>query len=276
MIICRRPDKRPPGSKPPSAGPRGRRPAQPERPPVHRPADDVIVRLDKVVKVYGQVGSETQVVALRGISTEIRRGEYVAIVGTSGSGKSTLMNLLGCLDRPTSGSYWLGGQDVSHLNDDELSDVRGRQIGFIFQNFNLIQAHTVLENLEVPMYYQGVPPKSRRERAIAAAERVGLGDRLHHCPPQLSGGQQQRVAIARALLNDPVLLLADEPTGNLDSATGQLILGILDELNAAGMTIILVTHDKAVAARCRRVVEFRDGQIASDRLNDHAPAHSTA
>jgi len=223
-----------------------------------------IVRLEQIVKIYRTPGSAVEVHALRGISLEIKRREYVAVVGASGSGKSTLMNILGCLDRPTSGSYWLEGRDVSLLDDDELSDVRGRRMGFVFQNFNLIATQSVLENLEVPMFYQGVPAAQRRARAIAAAERVGLGDRLHHRPAELSGGQQQRVAIARALLNEPALLLADEPTGNLDSATGEMILTLLDELHAGGMTLVIVTHDHGIASRARRVIEVRDGRIWSD------------
>jgi putative ABC transport system ATP-binding protein len=195
-------------------------------------ANNEIVRLEQVVKIYSQPGANVEVYALRGISTTIRRGEYVAIVGASGSGKSTLMNIIGCLDRLTAGTYWLYGEDVSRLNDDQLSDVRGRRIGFIFQNFNLIPSQTVQENLETPMFYQGLPPSGRRACALKIAERVELTDRLHHRPNELSGGQQQRVAIARALVNDPVMLLADEPTGNLDSKTGQVILDLLDELNA--------------------------------------------
>ena len=231
------------------------------------PAPETCVKLVEVVKVYATAGAEVAVHALKGISLEIRVGEYVAIVGASGSGKSTLMNILGCLDRPTSGAYYLDGEDVSQLPDDRLSDVRGQRIGFIFQSFNLIHSQSVLENLEVPMFYQGVGPAMRRDRALSMAERVGLADRLHHRPNQLSGGQQQRVAIARALMNDPVILLGDEPTGNLDSKTGQAILAMLDELNAIGKTVIIVTHDHNVAARCKRVVEFRDGQIASDKMN---------
>ncbi len=223
-----------------------------------------IVRLERIVKIYRTPGSAVEVHALRGISLEVRRGEYMAIVGASGSGKSTLMNILGCLDRPTAGSYWLEGRDVSLLDDDELSDVRGRRIGFVFQNFNLIASQTVLENLEVPMFYQGVPAAQRRARAIAAAERVGLADRLHHRPAELSGGQQQRAAIARALLNEPALLLADEPTGNLDSATGEMILTVLDELHAGGMTLVIVTHDRSIASRAQRVIEVRDGRIWRD------------
>ncbi len=223
-----------------------------------------VIRLEQIVKIYRKPGVEIEVRALRGVSLNIARGDLVAIVGSSGSGKSTLMNILGCLDRPTSGKYWLQERDVSSLDDDELSDVRGQRIGFIFQNFNLIGAQSVLENLETPMFYQGVPPKQRRERAERVAARVGLQERLHHRPVELSGGQQQRVAIARALMNDPAMLLADEPTGNLDSATGESILKLLEELNAAGMTIVLVTHDPKVAARCRRTVEIRDGLVARD------------
>ena len=229
-----------------------------------------IVRLEQIVKIYGTPGGSVQVDALRGVSLTIRRGEYVAIVGASGSGKSTLMNIIGCLDRLTAGTYWLYGQDVSRLGDDAISDVRGQRIGFIFQNFNLIHAQTVLENLEVPMFYQDIPPHERRAQAFRIAERVELTDRLHHRPAELSGGQQQRVAIARALMNDPVMLLADEPTGNLDSKTGLVILDLIDELNAAGMTIIVVTHDKSVAARCKRTIELKDGLIHTDSTT--APA----
>lgn len=220
-----------------------------------------VVRLDEVVKVYSTPGAGVQVQALRGVNLEFRRGEYAAIVGPSGSGKSTLLNILGCLDRPTSGTYWLDGADVSRLRDDELSDIRGRRVGFIFQSFNLIQTQTVLENLETPLFYQGIPARQRREQALQLIEKVGLADRYHHRPQELSGGQQQRVAIARALVNDPAILLADEPTGNLDSRTGVVILDMLDELHAAGRTVIIVTHDMNVARRCQRVVEIQDGQI---------------
>ncbi len=230
--------------------------------------NDSIVRLEQVVKIYATPGANIEVHALRGVSLDIRKGEYVAIVGASGSGKSTLMNVIGCLDRLTAGTYWLYGEDVSQLSDDLLSDVRGRRIGFIFQSFNLIQSQTVQENLEVPMFYQGVPPQVRHQRAYQIAQRVELTDRLHHKPNELSGGQQQRVAIARALINDPVMLLADEPTGNLDSKTGLVILDLLEELNASGMTIIVVTHDPNVAKRCRRVIELKDGLIHSDKYNN--------
>ncbi|MEW6253266.1 MAG: ABC transporter ATP-binding protein [Planctomycetota bacterium] len=227
------------------------------------PADDLsggIVQLHGVVKIY-RPAIGVEVPALRGISFTLRRGEYVAIVGPSGSGKSTLLNILGCLDRPTSGTYRIDGHDVSELDDDALSDIRGRRIGFIFQSFNLIHTQSVLENLETPLFYQGIPPADRRQHALALIEKVGLADRAGHRPHELSGGQQQRVAIARALANDPAIVLADEPTGNLDSKTGQIILGLLDELNAAGRTIIIVTHDHNVAQRCGRMIELRDGMI---------------
>ncbi|MEJ5239368.1 MAG: ABC transporter ATP-binding protein, partial [Limisphaera sp.] len=206
-----------------------------------------IVQLEQVRKHY-EMGPVV-VEALRGVSFVIQPGEYVSIMGPSGCGKSTLLNVLGCLDRPTSGRYWLGGQDVSALDDDALSAIRGSRLGFVFQSYNLIPQLTVLENIEVPLFYQGWPEDRSRERARQMAERVGLGHRLHHRPYELSGGQQQRVAIARALVNDPLLILADEPTGNLDSASGREILELFDELHAQGKTLILVTHDPGVADR---------------------------
>ncbi len=224
------------------------------------PRDEEVVRLEQVVKLY-RPAAGVEVPALRGVSLSIRRGEYTAVVGPSGSGKSTLLNVLGCLDRPTSGTYWLDGVDVSGLDDDELSDIRGKRIGFIFQSFNLIPTQTILENIETPLYYLGVPPRRRRALAEELIAKVGLSDRIAHRPHELSGGQQQRVAIARALANDPAILLADEPTGNLDSRTGQMILGLLDELSAAGRTIIIVTHDPNVAQRCQRQVELHDGAV---------------
>lgn len=220
--------------------------------------------LDALSKVYRMPNSDVAVHALRGASLTFQPGEYVAIRGASGSGKSTLMNIIGCLDRPTSGRYLLGGQDISQLDDDALSDIRGRRLGFVFQNFNLIQQLNILENLEVPLFYQGVAAKERRERAAMLIDRVGLADRSFHRPMELSGGQQQRVAIARALINDPLLILADEPTGNLDTATGELVLSLFDRLHGEGKTILMVTHEPDVAARCERVVTLRDGQVLSD------------
>lgn len=225
----------------------------------------IIAKLENVKKTY-LMGVVT-VHALRGISFEISEGEYISIMGPSGCGKSTLLNILGCLDRPTEGHYYLGGVDVSQMDDDKLSEVRGKRLGFIFQSYNLIQQLTVVENIEVPLFYQGVPPDISRQKAIEMAERVGLGHRLYHKPFELSGGQQQRVAIARALVNDPLVLLADEPTGNLDSKAGVEILQIFDELHKQGKTIIMVTHDENVARRAERTVRLRDGLIESDVRN---------
>src|SRR5687767_11483794 len=209
----------------------------------------LVASIQNLSKIYRKPGTNVEVHALR------------SIMGASGSGKSTLMNIIGCLDRPTMGQYFLGGTDVSALDDDVLSEIRSRRIGFIFQNFNLIQQLTVLENLEVPMFYLGIPPAERKRRATELAERVGLADRLDHRPMQLSGGQQQRVCIARALMNDPLILLADEPTGALDSKTGQQILGLFDELVATGRTIMVVTHDPNVGRRCHRTIHLHDGNI---------------
>ena len=206
--------------------------------------------------------------ALRGVSMEIPEGDYVAIMGASGSGKSTMLNLLGCLDRPTSGSIWLGHDDVTRLDDYHLSNIRASRIGFVFQSYNLIQQLTVLENIEVPLFYQGNVSRKTRQRSVELAELVGLGDRLGHRPTQLSGGQQQRVAIARSLVNDPYFILADEPTGNLDSKTTEEILRLLDRLNHdEGRTIILVTHENDVGARAKRVIWLKDGEIASEVIN---------
>jgi putative ABC transport system ATP-binding protein len=202
--------------------------------------------------------------ALRGVNFRIEAGEYISIMGPSGCGKSTMLNLLGCLDRPSSGHYLLGGQDVSQMDDDALSAVRGARLGFVFQSYNLIQQLTVLENIEVPLYYQDRPEAESREQARRLAARVGLEQRLEHKPFELSGGQQQRVAIARALANDPLVILADEPTGNLDSNSGVEILKLFDELNAQGKTLILVTHDNNVSLRARRAIRLRDGEIESD------------
>ena len=226
-----------------------------------------VASVQNLSKVYCKPGTNVEVPALRSINVDFVDGEYTAIMGASGSGKSTLMNVLGCLDKPSSGQYILGGTDVSALDDDTLSEIRSRRIGFVFQSFNLIQQLTVLENLEVPMFYLGVPPAERRRRAQAIAERVGLEQRLDHRPMQLSGGQQQRVCIARALVNDPLILLADEPTGALDSKTGQQILALFDELAADGRTIIIVTHDPHVGRRARRVIHLHDGRVDQDYRN---------
>ena len=226
-----------------------------------------LVRLDNLWKVYHL--ASTTVPALRGVSLDIHEGEYVAIMGPSGSGKSTMLNVLGCLDRPTHGHYWLGDQDVSTLSDNELSDVRNQRIGFIFQSFNLIQQLTILQNIEVPLFYQGTPRAQRHPRSRQLAELVGLGERLSHRPRELSGGQQQRVAIARALANDPLVLLADEPTGNLDTATTDEILALFDDLHRRGRTIIMVTHEDYVAEHTQRVIRLRDGYVESDIRNPH-------
>src|SRR5882724_7290154 len=221
-----------------------------------------IVQFDNVHKTY-QMGLVT-VEALRGVSLEIQAGEYVCIMGPSGCGKSTMLNLLGCLDRPTSGHYLLGAEDVSQMDDDALSTVRGTRLGFIFQSYNLIQQLTVVENIEIPLYYQGREEEESREIARRLAARVGLEARLEHKPFELSGGQQQRVAIARALVNNPLVIMADEPTGNLDSTSGAEILRLFDELNQQGKTLILVTHDDHVSRHARRAIRLCDGQIESD------------
>jgi putative ABC transport system ATP-binding protein len=223
-----------------------------------------IIHLDKLEKVYRS--AEEPVYAVRGVTLDIQQGEFVAIMGTSGSGKSTLMNILGCLDRPTAGSYQLDGVEVSSLSRNQLSDLRNRKIGFIFQNFNLLSRTTALENVELPMLYRrsAMSRREMRDKAMKMLDLVGIGKRAYHTPNQLSGGQQQRVAIARALINDPVLLLADESTGNLDSRTSIEILGIFQRLNEAGITIVMVTHENDVAQYARRIIVMRDGRIRSD------------
>lgn len=217
--------------------------------------------LNHVYKIYGE--GDAQVQALRDVCLSVNRGDYLAVMGASGSGKSTAMNILGCLDRPSQGSYWLNGIEVAQLNDDELADLRNRELGFVFQQFHLLPQFSALENVILPMVYAGVPPAERRQRAVDALLRVGLGHRLENRPNQLSGGQQQRVAIARAIINRPSLLLADEPTGALDSQTTAEVLNLFDELNQEGITILLVTHEQDVGARAQRVVTFRDGQIVA-------------
>ncbi len=224
-----------------------------------------IVRLHEVRKTY-QMG-EVIVEALRGVSLDFFPGEYVSIMGPSGCGKSTMLNILGCLDRPSDGHYYLGGEDVSRMEDDKLSSVRGARLGFIFQSYNLIQQLTVVENIEIPLFYQGRPEAESRALAIELATLVGLEKRLHHRPTELSGGQQQRVAIARSLVNDPLVILADEPTGNLDSSSGTEILLIFDELHRQGKTLIMVTHDEDIAHRTKRSIRLRDGRVESDTLH---------
>jgi putative ABC transport system ATP-binding protein len=229
------------------------------------PKDQPILVMKDLCKNYYL--SEVVLKVLRGIDISINSGDYVAIMGPSGSGKSTLLNMIGCLDRPTSGEYILGDRSVATLDDDELSMIRGQRIGFVFQSFNLISQLNVIENIEVPMYYQGLSSHASSERAIELAQMVGLGHRLKHRPSELSGGQQQRVAIARALANDPLIILADEPTGNLDSTSGSEILDILDRLHAQGKTLICVTHDESIAAGAERVIRLFDGQINKHEYN---------
>jgi putative ABC transport system ATP-binding protein len=230
--------------------------------------NDVIIRTEGLVKDY-VLGAET-VHAVRGVDLTIGVGEFVSIMGPSGSGKSTFMNMIGCLDTPTAGRYWLSGQLVSELSDDELARVRNQEIGFVFQTFNLLPRATALHNVELPLIYAGVSAKERRRRATEKLELVGLADRMDHRPPEMSGGQRQRVAIARALVNEPALLLADEPTGNLDSVTGEEIMDQLAALNRQGQTIILVTHEKHIARYSKRQVHLLDGMIERDFMNAHA------
>jgi putative ABC transport system ATP-binding protein len=228
-----------------------------------------LIRIRDLVKVYGE--AETRVVALAGVSLDVRAGEMVAVMGASGSGKSTLMNILGCLDRPTAGIYELAGEDVSRFGRDELAVIRNRRIGFVFQNFNLLARTSALENVELPLVYSSVKGGQIVERARQALARVGLADRGHHTPGQLSGGQQQRVAVARALVNEPALLLADEPTGNLDTTTSVEVMRMLQELNRSGMTILLITHEPDIARFSRRIIVLRDGCIVEDRPTDGEP-----
>ena len=233
---------------------------------------DLIIRTRGLSKDY-VLGAET-VRALRDVDLEIRPGEFVAVMGPSGSGKSTFMNLIGCLDTPTEGDYWLNGVQVSELSDDELARIRNREIGFVFQTFNLLPRATALHNVELPLIYAGIGAKERKERAEGKLGLVGLSDRMDHRPPELSGGQRQRVAVARALVNDPALLLADEPTGNLDSVTGEEIMSIFVELNGKGQTIVLVTHEPHIAEYSGRHVHLHDGLIAKDFLNERIEART--
>ncbi len=228
------------------------------------PLPDIVILTHKLAREY-DMGSEV-VRALRGVDLQIRRNEYVAVMGPSGSGKSTLMNLIGCLDTPTAGEYWLNGQKVSDLADDDLARIRNKEIGFVFQTFNLLPRATALHNVELPLIYAGLASRERRDKAAQALTRVGLGDRMDHKPNELSGGQRQRVAIARALVNNPSILLADEPTGNLDSTTSQEIMQVFGDLHRQGQTVVMVTHEADIAAHAARVVTLRDGLIATDQL----------
>jgi len=221
-----------------------------------------LIHIKDIVKVY-EMGEE-KLYALKGVSLDIKKNEYVAIMGPSGSGKSTLMNIIGCLDTPTDGTYILNGRDVHEMDDNELAEIRNKEIGFVFQTFNLLSRSDALHNVELPLIYSGVPKNDRVQRAREALESVGLGDRIKHKPNELSGGQRQRVAIARALVNKPSILLADEPTGNLDTKTGEEIMMLFEELNKRGNTIIIVTHEESIARHARRIIKIRDGKIEDD------------
>jgi putative ABC transport system ATP-binding protein len=233
------------------------------------PLPDIVILTHHITREY-DMGSEV-VRALRGVDIQIRRNEFVAVMGPSGSGKSTLMNLIGCLDTPSGGEYWLNGQKVSDLSDDDLAHIRNKEIGFVFQTFNLLPRANALHNVELPLIYAGLDSKSRRARAQHALQQVGLGDRMDHKPNELSGGQRQRVAIARALVNSPSILLADEPTGNLDSATGEEIMKLFEELWTGGQTIVLVTHESDIAAHARRQIHLRDGLVERDETMERKP-----
>ncbi len=241
------------------------------RDPLTRPD---VIRLNEVSKVYPMAGE--QIYALRGVSITIAEGEYVAIVGPSGSGKSTMMNVIGCLDVPSTGSYWLGGDDVSHMSENQLADIRNRKIGFVFQTFHLLPRLTAYENVELPLIYQGLRGRERKERVLRRIDEVQLRPRMGHRPAELSGGQRQRVAIARALVTEPAIVLADEPTGNLDQATGREILSVIDRIHEAGQTIVLVTHDPGIAERAARIIELSDGRVKADRAGSRfAPSPAT-
>ena len=235
------------------------------QPPVSAPPESCMICTSDLWKTY-DMGSEQQVHALRGVNLQIRRNEYVAIMGPSGSGKSTLMNLIGCLDSPSQGQYWLNAQLVSELDDDELARIRNKEIGFVFQTFNLLARATALHNVELPLIYGGVPASERADRAKGALTAVGMESRMNHKPNELSGGQRQRVAIARALVNRPSIILADEPTGNLDSQTGNEIMALFDRLHSEGNTIVLVTHENDIAAYAHRVVHIKDGVVERDEV----------
>ena len=226
-----------------------------------------VIEIENIQKIY-QVGTQ-EVRALRGVTTQIKRGDYVAIMGPSGSGKSTLMNIIGGLDTPTAGRYVLNGTDVSHLHDDRLAEIRNKEIGFVFQTFNLLHQYTALENVILPLVYAGVPKQERIQRGKEALEKVGLANRMEHKPNELSGGQRQRVAVARALINNPSIILADEPTGNLDTKTSIDIMRLFAKIHAAGNTIILVTHEEDIALHAHRIVRLRDGEIERDERNEH-------